>query len=55
MLFSKREKPYSNFTKAVRLRGAMGEISNFCNFSPRLLIFGTHIPSVITTHTSKFH
>ena len=33
----------------------MGEISNFYNLSPRLLIFGTHISSVITTHSSKFH
>ena len=31
------------------LRGAMGEISDFYNFSPTLFIFGTHIPPVITT------
>ena len=34
------------------LRGATGEISNFYNLSDRLLIFNTHIPPVINTHTS---
>ena len=32
----------------------MGEISNFYNLSARLLIFDTHIPAIISTHTSKF-
>ena len=36
------------------LRGATSEISNFSNFSPRLFIFGTHIPSKITIHAGKF-
>ena len=36
------------------LRGAMGEISNFYSLSARLLIFNTHIPPIINTHTSKF-
>ena len=35
--------------------GAMGEISNFYNFSPRLFIFVTHIPPIITIHAAKFH
>ena len=37
------------------LMGATGEISNFYNSSARLLIFNTHIPPIINTHTSKFH
>ena len=32
----------------------MGEISNFYNLSASLLIFNTHIPPIINTHTSKF-
>ena len=32
----------------------MGEISNFYNLSARLIIFNTHIPRIINTHTSKF-
>ena len=36
------------------LRGAMDEISNFYNLSARLLIFNTHIPPIINTHTSEF-
>ena len=36
------------------LRMAMGEISNFYNFSHRLLIFGTHIPPITTIHAAKF-
>ena len=43
--------PYNDLT----LRGAMGEISNFYNLSRRFFIFGTHIPAILTTHTSKFH
>ena len=43
-----------NISSSGFLRGAMGEISNFYNFSRRLLIFGTHIPSIMSTHTSKF-
>ena len=35
------------------LKGAMGEISNFYNFSPRLFIFGTHIPPIISIHAAK--
>ena len=38
----------------VSLRGATGEISKLYNLSARLLIFNTHIPPVINTHTSKF-
>ena len=41
-------------TFAKNLRGATGEISSFYNLSARLLIFNTHIPPVINTHTSKF-
>ena len=37
------------------LSGAMGEISNFYNFSPRLFIFGTHIPPILTIHVAKFN
>ena len=37
------------------LRGAMGEISNLYKFSPRMLIFVTHIPPIITIHAAKFH
>ena len=37
------------------LRGAMGEITNFYNLSPRLLMFGTHIPPVTTMNAAKFH
>ena len=37
------------------LRGAMAEISNFYNFLPRLFIFGTHIPPIITIHAAKCH
>ena len=37
------------------LRGAMGEISNFYNFSPRLLIFDTHIPPITAIHAATFH
>ena len=33
----------------------MGEISNCYNLSPRFFIFGTHIPPIIDTHTSKLH
>ena len=29
-------------------------MSNFYNLSARLLILNTHIPPIITTHTSKF-
>ena len=36
-------------------KGAMGEISNFYNFSPRMLVFGTHITPIITIHAVKFH
>ena len=35
--------------------GAIGEICNFYNFPPRMLIFGTHIPPVVTMHAAKFH
>ena len=35
------------------LRGAMGEISNLYNFLPRLFIFGTRIPPIITIHAAK--
>ena len=35
--------------------GALGEISNFYNFPPRLLNCVTHIPPIITMHASKFH
>ena len=37
-----------------RLRGEMGEISKFYNFSSRLFIFGTHIPPIIAIHAAKF-
>ena len=37
------------------LRGTMGEITNFYNFSLRLFILGTHIPPIITIHAAKFH
>ena len=37
-----------------RLRGATGEISNFYNLSVRLLVFNTHIPPIINTHTQNF-
>ena len=37
------------------LRGAMGEISNFYNFLPRMLIFGTHMPPAVTMLAAKFH
>ena len=37
------------------LRGAMGEISNFYNFPPRMFMFGTHIPPAVTMHAAKFH
>ena len=30
------------------LRGAISKISNLYNFSPRLLLFGTHIQTIIT-------
>ena len=33
----------------------MVEVSNFYNLSPRLFIFGTHIPPILATHASKFH
>ena len=36
------------------LRGAMGEISNFYNFTPRMFIFGTNIPPIITIREAKF-
>ena len=35
--------------------GGMGEISNFYHFSPRMLIFGTHMPPAVTMHAAKFH
>ena len=35
--------------------GAMDEIFNFYIFSPRTLIFVTHIPPVTTMHAAKFH
>ena len=34
-------------------KGAMGEISNFYNLSPRLFMFGTHIPHMISIHAAK--
>ena len=37
------------------LRGTMGEISNFYNYPPRMLIFGTHMPPAVTMHAAKFH
>ena len=42
-------------TLLLVLRGAMGEISNFYNFLSRMLIFGTHMPPVVTKHVAKFH
>ena len=33
----------------------MGEISNFYNFPPRMLIFGTHMPPAVSMHAAKFH
>ena len=39
--------------KRNNLSGATGEISIFYNLSPRLLIFDTHVPPIITTHNSK--
>ena len=36
------------------VKGGIGEISNFYNLSARLLIFSTHLPPIINTHTSKF-
>ena len=37
------------------LRVEKDEISNFYKFSPILLIFGIHIPPIITIHAVKFH
>ena len=42
-------------TSPYSLRGAMGEISNFYNFSRRLFIFATHISPIISIHATKFH
>ena len=36
-------------------KGAMGEISNFYNFPPRMLIFDTLTPPAITMHARMFH
>ena len=33
----------------------MGEISNFYNFPPRMLIFGTRMPPAETMHAAKFY
>ena len=33
----------------------MGEISNFYNFPPKMLIFGTLMPPAVTMHAAKFH
>ena len=33
----------------------MGEISNFYNFPPRMLIVDTHMPPAITMHAAKLH
>ena len=33
----------------------MGEISNFYNFAPRMLIFGTHMPPSVTIQAAKLH
>ena len=41
--------------KSLILRGAMGEFSNFYNFPPRMLMFGTHMPPAVTMHAAKFH
>ena len=38
---------------AIYLKGAIGEISNYYTFSPRLFIYGTHIPPVITIHAAS--
>ena len=37
------------------LREAICEISNFYNFPPRMLIFGTHMPPAVTMHASNYH
>ena len=37
------------------IKGAMGEISNFYNFPPRMLVFGTHMPPAVTMHAAMFH
>ena len=34
------------------IKGAMGEFSNFYNYSRRLFIFGTYIPPIITIYVS---
>ena len=31
----------------------MGDIANFYNLSPRLFIFATHIPPILTTRTVR--
>ena len=33
---------------------SMGEISNFYNSPPRMLIFSTLMPPAVTMHTAKF-
>ena len=45
-----RRESFKSYKKALRmwLRGAMSEISNLYNFSPRFFIFGTHIPPILT-------
>ena len=42
---------------SLELRGPMGEISNFYNFLPRMLIFGRpiHMPPSVRMHAAKFH
>ena len=42
-------------SEVLNLRGAMGEISNFYNFPPIMLFFGTHMHPAITMHSPKFH
>ena len=48
-------QPAQWFVFWVHLRWAMGEISNLYIFPPRLFIFGTQIPPIITIHAAKFH
>ena len=46
---------YVTYLNKHILRGAMGEISNFYNCPPRMLIFGTLMPPAVTMHAAKFH
>ena len=53
-VFTNRTAKTKVVLNGKQLRGAVGEIWNFYNFSARMLIFGTHIPPIITIHAAKF-